>query len=89
MEKNVKQIVEQVIEDVKAKNPGQGEFHQTVEEVLTSLVPVLEKNPTYVDEKILDRLVEPERQIMFRVPWIDDKGEIQIIEDLEYNLTLQ
>ena len=78
MEKNVKQIVEQVIEDVKAKNPGQGEFHQTVEEVLTSLVPVLEKNPTYVDEKILDRLVEPERQIMFRVPWIDDKGEIQI-----------
>ena len=78
MEKNVKQIVEQVIEDVKAKNPGQGEFHQTVEEVLTSLVPVLEKNLTYVDEKILDRLVEPERQIMFRVPWIDDKGEIQI-----------
>ena len=78
MEKNVKQIVEQVIEDVKAKNPGQGEFHQTVEEVLTSLVPVLEKNPTYVDEKILYRLVEPERQIMFRVPWIDDKGEIQI-----------
>ena len=78
MEKNVKQIVEQVIEDVKAKNPGQGEFHQTVEEVLTSLVPVLEKNQTYVDEKILDRLVEPERQIMFRVPWIDDKGEIQI-----------
>ena len=57
MEKNVKQIVEQVIEDVKAKNPGQGEFHQTVEEVLTSLVPVLEKNPAYVDEKILERLV--------------------------------
>ena len=78
MEKNVKQIVEQVIEDVKAKNPGQGEFHQTVEEVLTSLVPVLEKKPAYVDEKILERLVEPERQIMFRVPWIDDKGEIQI-----------
>ena len=78
MEKNVKQIVNKVIEDVKAKNPGQDEFHQTVEEVLTSLVPVLEKNPAYVDEKILERLVEPERQIMFRVPWIDDKGEIQI-----------
>ena len=78
MEKNVKQIVEQVIEDVKAKNPGQGEFHQTVEEVLTSLVPVLEKNPAYIDAKILDRLVEPERQIMFRVPWVDDKGEIQV-----------
>ncbi len=78
MEKNVKQIVEQVIKDVEVKNPGQSEFHQTVEEVFTSLIPVLEKNPAYVDEKILERLVEPERQIMFRVPWIDDKGEIQI-----------
>ena len=75
---NVKEIVEKVIADVKAKNPGQEEFHQTVEEVFTSLIPVLEKNPAYVDEKILERLVEPERQIMFRVPWIDDKGEIQI-----------
>ena len=78
MEKNVKQIVEQVIKDVEVKNPGQSEFHQTIEEVLTSLIPVLEKNPAYVDAKILERLVEPERQIMFRVPWIDDKGEIQI-----------
>ena len=78
MEKNVKQMVEQVIKDVEVKNPGQSEFHQTIEEVLTSLIPVLEKNPAYVDAKILDRLVEPERQIMFRVPWIDDKGEIQI-----------
>ena len=75
---NVKEIVEKVIADVKVKNPGQEEFHQTVEEVYTSLIPVLEKNPAYVDEKILERLVEPERQIMFRVPWIDDKGEIQI-----------
>ena len=75
---NVKEIVEKVIADVKVKNPGQEEFHQTVEEVFTSLTPVLEKNPAYVDEKILERLVEPERQIMFRVPWIDDKGEIQI-----------
>ena len=75
---NVKEIVEKVIADVKVKNQGQEEFHQTVEEVFTSLIPVLEKNPAYVDEKILERLVEPERQIMFRVPWIDDKGEIQI-----------
>ena len=75
---NEKEIVEKVIADVKVKNPGQEEFHQTVEEVFTSLIPVLEKNPAYVDEKILERLVEPERQIMFRVPWIDDKGEIQI-----------
>ena len=78
MEKNVKQMVEQVIKDVEVKNPGQSEFHQTIEEVLTSLIPVLEKNPAYVDAKILDRLVEPERQIMFRVPWVDDKGEIQV-----------
>ena len=78
MESNVKNIVEKVIKDVEVKNPGQSEFHQTIEEVLTSLIPVLEKNPAYVDAKILDRLVEPERQIMFRVPWIDDKGEIQI-----------
>ena len=75
---NVKEIVEKVIADVKVKNPGQEEFHQIAEEVFTSLIPVLEKNPAYVDEKILERLVEPERQIMFRVPWIDDKGEIQI-----------
>ena len=75
---NVKEIVEKVIADVKVKNPGQEEFHQTVEEVFTSLIPVLEKNPAYVDEKILERLVEPERQIMFRVPWVDDKGEIQV-----------
>ena len=78
MEKNVKQIVEQVIKDVEVKNPGQSEFHQTIEEVLTSLIPVLEKNPAYVDAKILDRLVEPERQIMFRVPWIDDAGNVQV-----------
>ena len=51
MEKNVKQIVEQVIKDVEVKNPGQSEFHQTIEEVLTSLIPVLEKNPAYVDAK--------------------------------------
>ena len=78
MESNVKNIVEKVIKDVEVKNPGQNEFHQTIEEVLTSLIPVLEKNPAYIDAKILDRLVEPERQIMFRIPWIDDKGEIQI-----------
>ena len=78
MEKNVKQIVEQVIKDVEVKNPGQNEFHQTIEEVLTSLIPVLEKNPAYVDAKILDRLVEPERQIMFRVPWVDDTGKVQV-----------
>lgn len=63
---------------VKAKNPGEKEFHQAVEEVVTSLMPFIEKNPKYKKYKILERMVEPERVIMFRVPWIDDKGEIQI-----------
>ncbi len=61
-----------------AKNPGEVEFHQAVEEVVESLVPFLDKNPQYQKVKILERMVEPERVIMFRVPWVDDKGEVQI-----------
>jgi len=60
------------------KNPGEIEFHQAVEEVVASLIPFIEKNPKYEKAKILERIVEPERVIMFRVPWIDDKGEVQI-----------
>ena len=67
-----------IIEDVKKKNPGEKEFHQAVEEVLLSLKPFIEKNPRYMQYKILERIVEPERVIMFRVPWVDDKGEIQV-----------
>lgn len=78
MDNNISKIVSEVIESVKFKDPGQNEFYQTVEEVLTSLIPVLERNPKYVDQKILNRIVEPERQIIFRVPWVDDAGEIQI-----------
>ena len=63
---------------VIAQNPGQPEFHQAVEEVVTSLMPFLEANPRYVKAKVLDRIVEPERVIMFRVPWVDDKGQIQV-----------
>jgi glutamate dehydrogenase (NADP+) len=63
---------------VKAKDPSQPEFHQAVEEVVTSLMPYLEKNTKYLKAKILDRIVEPERVIMFRVPWLDDKGEVQV-----------
>jgi glutamate dehydrogenase (NADP+) len=63
---------------VKVKNPGEKEFHQAVEEVVTSLMPFIEKNPKYNKYKILERMVEPEKVIMFRVPWVDDKGEIQI-----------
>ncbi|MBN1130127.1 MAG: NADP-specific glutamate dehydrogenase [Chitinispirillaceae bacterium] len=74
MSHDVKTFMEKVI----ARNPGEKEFHQAVEEVVTSLVPFLEKNPKYIKAKVLDRIVEPERVIMFRVPWVDDRGEIQI-----------
>ena len=70
--------VETFMEKVKARDPHQPEFHQAVEEVVSSLMPFIEKNRKYQDEKILERVVEPERQIMFRVPWVNDKGEIQV-----------
>jgi glutamate dehydrogenase/leucine dehydrogenase len=64
--------------DVIARNPGENEFHQAVEEVVASLIPFVNKNPKYADYKILERMVEPERVVIFRIPWVDDKGEIQI-----------
>jgi len=63
---------------VIAKNPGEFEFHQAVKEVAESLMPFIEENPKYKAAKILERMAEPERMIIFRVPWIDDKGNIQI-----------
>jgi len=63
---------------VIAKNPTEVEFHQAVHEVVESLIPFIEENPQYKEAKILERIVEPERVIMFRVPWLDDKGEVQI-----------
>lgn len=71
-------MVKQILEQVKKRNPGEKEFHQAVEEVLESIAPVLEKHPEYKKAKIAERIVEPERQIIFRVPWMDDKGEIQV-----------
>jgi glutamate dehydrogenase (NADP+) len=73
-----KTIIRGVYEEVLKRNPGELEFHQAVREVLDSLEPVLDKHPEYVDAKILERIVEPERQIIFRVPWLDDKGNIQV-----------
>jgi glutamate dehydrogenase (NADP+) len=70
----VKAILDQVIN----RNPGEVEFHQAVSEVLESVEPVLEKNPEFKQAKILERIVEPERQILFRVPWQDDKGQVQV-----------
>lgn len=71
--------VDEVIELVEKKNPGEPEFHQAVREVLESLKPVVEANEEkYRKEALLERLVEPERVIMFRVPWVDDKGNVQV-----------
>src|SRR4030066_2351434 len=63
---------------IKAKNPGENEFHQAVQEVAESLIPYIEENPKYKFARILERIAEPERTIIFRVPWLDDKGEVQI-----------
>jgi glutamate dehydrogenase (NADP+) len=70
--------VEEFMNNVIARNPGEKEFHQAVREVAESVQPVLKKHPEYEKAKILERMVEPERQIIFRVPWMDDNGEIQV-----------
>ena len=67
-----------LLETVKKRNAGEPEFIQAVTEVLETLEPVIEKRPDYVEAGVLDRLVEPERQIMFRVPWVDDNGKVQV-----------
>jgi glutamate dehydrogenase (NADP+) len=74
MEAKVKQFMDEVI----AANPGEKEFHQAVQEVAEKLIPFIEENPKYKHAKVLERLVEPERVIMFRVPWIDDEGNVQV-----------
>lgn len=70
--------IEEVLEKVKKRNPNEPEFLQTVEEVLPALKPVLEKHPEYIEENLLERFCEPERQIIFRVPWVDDNGKTQV-----------
>ncbi|MFW6304168.1 MAG: NADP-specific glutamate dehydrogenase [Candidatus Saliniplasma sp.] len=70
--------LDKVYEQVVDRNPGEKEFHQAVEEVLETIEPVMEKHPEFVDAKIVERLVEPERQIIFRVPWTDDQGEVHV-----------
>jgi len=70
--------IHDVIATVQRRNAGELEFHQAVQEVLESLTPVLERRPDLRDARILERLVEPERQIIFRVPWVDDAGQVQV-----------
>jgi len=78
MEKPIETFIEDFMNYVKAKDPNQLEFHQAVREVLESLAPFLLDHPKYLSMKILERLVEPERVIHFRVPWLDDRGNIQV-----------
>ncbi len=72
------QLVNNFMANVIAKNPGEVEFHQAVEEVAETLLAFIEENPKYKVAKVLERITEPERVILFRVPWVDDKGEIQL-----------
>jgi len=72
------EYIEKILKDVKTKNPNEPEFHQAVHEVLESLEIVLQRHPEYQSLRILERMVEPERVVMFRVPWMDDQGEIHI-----------
>ena len=67
-----------LFQTIKQRDPNQAVFHQAVEEVFGSLKPFLEKNPKYLQHGLLERLVEPERVIMFRVSWVDDKGNVQV-----------
>src|SRR5215510_4293623 len=70
--------ISEVLEGVKAKYPWEAEFIQAAEEVLESIAPLLEKDPKYKAQNILQRIIEPERSIIFKVPWIDDKGEYHV-----------
>jgi len=82
--------VEDVFNYLKRSSPSQVEFYQAAEEVLESLRPLITKHPEYQKYKIIERIVEPERQIFFRVNWIDDKGEIQVNKcfRIEFNSAL-
>eukprot|EP00961_Rhodomonas_salina_P173796 2343770-Rhodomonas_salina.6 len=77
-EKSAEQTIQEVLQVLKKRDPDQPEFFQAATEVLDSLKPVLEKEKKYAKQKLLERLIEPERIITFRVPWTDDKGEVQV-----------
>ncbi|RLB16955.1 MAG: glutamate dehydrogenase, partial [Deltaproteobacteria bacterium] len=68
----------EIMELIASRDPGEKEFHQAVEEVLETVQPVLDRNPHYRKLAILERITEPERVIMFRVPWVDDQGQVQV-----------
>jgi glutamate dehydrogenase (NADP+) len=72
------QYIHEVFEQVKKRNPNEPEFHQAVYEIFESLIPVFDKHPHYMEEGVLERIVEPERVLTFRVPWVDDQGKVQV-----------
>src|SRR5680860_1248897 len=82
--------LEDVLTEVLRRNPGEDEFHQAVRDVLMSLGPVLAKQPELAERKIIERVCEPERQVIFRVPWQDDRGEVHISRGfrIEFNSAL-
>ena len=87
---NIQQYTSDFLARLAQRDPAQKVFQQAVQEVVGSLAPVLERNPKYIKEKILDRILEPERMIIFRVPWKDDKGEIHVNRGfrIQYNSAL-
>ncbi len=75
---SLRRVVDPILQTVAARNPGEPEYMQAVHEVLESIAPVLDERPDYVEAGILERLVEPERQVVFRVPWVDDENRVQV-----------
>ena len=88
--KMIDEKLEAVYDEVVRRNPAEAEFHQSVFEVLGSLGPVVTKHPEFLEHKIIERICEPERQVIFRVPWQDDHGEVHINRGLrvEFNSAL-
>ena len=81
---NAQQYIDKVIADVEKRDAHEKEFIQAVKEVFSTLKPALEKNPKYIEENILARMVEPERGISFRVPWTDKDGNVQVNRGFRY-----
>lgn len=83
-------FIKTTIETLKQTSPAQSEFYQAVEDVLESIEPIIEERPKYREQGIIERLVEPERQVMFRVPWVDDNGQVQVNKGyrIEFNSAL-
>jgi hypothetical protein len=81
-------VTSEILEKIKKQDPHEFEFHQAAEEVLESLEPTAKKHPEFVKAKIYERIIEPDRVVMFRVPWLDDKGELQVNRDTAFSTTM-